>query len=81
MDFDDFFSSASFLYQLFDAAIVYNLPETGAVHSQPTFGEDSMERSDGFVTLFYNNKIIFFSIFWIYIAKVYKEQPSCEVLA
>jgi hypothetical protein len=40
MDFDDFFSSASFLYQLFDAAIVDNLPATNAVRSQPTCGED-----------------------------------------
>jgi hypothetical protein len=71
MDFDDLFSSASFLYQLFDATIVYNLLAPGAVRSQPTFGEDSTERSDGFVTLFYYDKINFFLYIFIYIQLTY----------
>jgi hypothetical protein len=77
MDFDDFFSSASFLYQQFDASIVYNVPATVQSVANQHLGKTVWRE----VTLFYNNKIIFFSIFYIYSAKVYKEPPSGEVSA
>jgi hypothetical protein len=75
-----FFSSASLLSQLFDAAIVYYLPALCAVLSQPTSEEDGTKGIAGFVTHFPVTRNNFFSIFLLKTVCLHKERTPCEIL-